>query len=297
MLKVFGGRLFLSLNAKNKLVSALEWDLDILPKPHTFTSLPLQSSIFNFNKSKRYKFYAAFITSIVVAGLAFLGKYIILHCSGMDIFDILTNTWSSLGYFCTLGGLRFLIKVWVENNLVLTMNEVGSGIGSDSITLKMNTGGSGNGSYPANGSSSSAGSSAGNGSSSSAGSNAGNLLVPRNESALSSTFYDDHYCELLITNRETNNLFCTLLGRLPVNEARAHYINYTSTADTLLRNNSANRMSHLDRLNLMYQIDQWKIRYLKTHLTNNMNANELRHADLLEEQVNHAWIDFKAGRK
>ena len=62
------------------------------------------------------------------------------------------------------------------------MNEVGSGTGPYSITLKMNTGGSGNGSYPANGSSSSAGSSAGNGSSSSAGSNAGNLLAPRNES-------------------------------------------------------------------------------------------------------------------
>src|SRR3954468_20736983 len=92
ILIIFRGRGFLSLNAKNKLVTALELDLDNLPKPHSFTSLPLQSSIFNFNKSKRYKFYAAFITSIIVAGIAFLGKYIILHYSGMDIFDILANT-------------------------------------------------------------------------------------------------------------------------------------------------------------------------------------------------------------
>ncbi|RYE04738.1 MAG: hypothetical protein EOP33_08690 [Rickettsiaceae bacterium] len=58
-----------------------------LPKPHAFSSMPLQSAIFTINKT----FIIGFVSSIITAAMGYGIRLTIWKYSGYDIFTHLDN--------------------------------------------------------------------------------------------------------------------------------------------------------------------------------------------------------------
>jgi hypothetical protein len=83
--------------------------------PHGFTSLPLHSGMFSINRT----FVIGLISSIVTAGIGFLVRWMILYYLEYDIFGNLCNLSISLTYFCSLGGIRFVINEYLKENLFM----------------------------------------------------------------------------------------------------------------------------------------------------------------------------------
>ena len=92
------------------------------PKPHTFTSLPLHSGIFRINR----RFVIGLVSSIITAVIGYLIKIVILYTLEYDILANLDNWSASLGYFCSLGGIRFVISEYLNQKTFL-LSTGGSG--------------------------------------------------------------------------------------------------------------------------------------------------------------------------
>jgi hypothetical protein len=90
-------------------------NLHCLVKPHAFCSMPLQSSIFTINRN----FIIGLVSSIITAAIGYVVRLIILNSLEYDVFTNLDNLIASLSYFCSLGGIRFVIKECLKENTFL----------------------------------------------------------------------------------------------------------------------------------------------------------------------------------
>ena len=73
-------------------------------------SQSLQSAIFTINKT----FIVGLISSFITAIIGYAIRLLFFHYLEFDIFTNLDN-WKSLAYFCSLGGIRFVINEWFKN--------------------------------------------------------------------------------------------------------------------------------------------------------------------------------------
>jgi hypothetical protein len=99
------------------LVALSIWQpkLAYLPKPHPFSSMTLQSGIFTFNR----KLIIGFVSSIITAAIGYGIRLILLRYLNYDIFTNLDNWSVSLSYFCSLGGIRFVITEFLKDNTLM----------------------------------------------------------------------------------------------------------------------------------------------------------------------------------
>ena len=115
------------LNSIVKMVndSCVIWQskLRYLPKPHAFSSMPLQSGIFTMNRN----FLIGLISSIITAAIGYGLRFIVLNYLEYDVFFNLDNWIPSLTYFCSLGSIRFLISEYLKQNTTLMCYGGGSG--------------------------------------------------------------------------------------------------------------------------------------------------------------------------
>jgi len=86
-----------------------------LPKLPVFSSMPLQSGIFSINK----KFIIGLVSSIITAAMGYGIRFILLNYLEYDVFTNLDNWIVSLSYFCSLGGIRFVINEYLKENIFL----------------------------------------------------------------------------------------------------------------------------------------------------------------------------------
>jgi len=86
-----------------------------LPKPHAFSSMPLQSGIFTINR----KMIIGLVSSIITAAMGYGIRLILLNYLEYDVFTNLDNWIASLSYFCSLGGIRFVINECLKENTFL----------------------------------------------------------------------------------------------------------------------------------------------------------------------------------
>lgn len=109
------------------------------PKPHyfpvapRFTSIPLQSGIFTMNR----KMIIGLLSSIITAAMGYGIRLILLNYVEYDVFTNLDNWIASLSYFCSLGGIRFVINECLKEKTFL-MSYCGS-----PMAVSNNTAGSG----------------------------------------------------------------------------------------------------------------------------------------------------------
>lgn len=105
--------------------------VDILTQPYAFINKALQSGIFT-----KKAFILGFISSILTAGIAFFIRWLFLNYWDMDLLSL--HDWiSSLTYFSFLGGIRFVIREYLNQKLYLPMDggngsQPNSGAGSSS---------------------------------------------------------------------------------------------------------------------------------------------------------------------
>lgn len=78
--------------------------------PPIFSSIPLQSGIFTCNRKTLIGLFSSIITAAMGYGIRFL----LLSYLDYDVFANLDNLIASLGYFCSLGGIRFVIKEYLK---------------------------------------------------------------------------------------------------------------------------------------------------------------------------------------
>lgn len=86
-----------------------------LPKPHVFSSMPLQSGIFTINRN----IIIGLVSSIITAAMGYGIRLILLNYLEYDVFTNLDNWIASLSYFCSLGGIRFVINECLKENTFL----------------------------------------------------------------------------------------------------------------------------------------------------------------------------------
>ncbi|XPS81979.1 hypothetical protein M3J09_013903 (mitochondrion) [Ascochyta lentis] len=111
------------------LLSKPHW----LAKPYAFSSMPLQSGIFTINR----KMSIGLVSSIITAAIGYGIRLILLKYLEYDVFTNLDNWIASLSYFCSLGGIRFVISECLKENTFL-MSYCGG-----PMTVSNNTAGSG----------------------------------------------------------------------------------------------------------------------------------------------------------
>nr|YP_010371623.1 hypothetical protein M1U80_mgp33 [Exserohilum rostratum]UOU81277.1 hypothetical protein [Exserohilum rostratum] len=87
-----------------------------LAKPHAFSSMPLQSGIFTINRN----ILIGLVSSIITAALGYVVRLILLNFLEYDVLTNLDNLIPSLSYFCSLGGIRFVINEFLKENTFLT---------------------------------------------------------------------------------------------------------------------------------------------------------------------------------
>jgi hypothetical protein len=80
------------------------------------SSSPLQSAMFTINK----RLVIGLISSLITAAIGYGIRLILLNYLEYDVFTNLDNWIVSLSYFCSLGGIRFLIGEFVKENFFLT---------------------------------------------------------------------------------------------------------------------------------------------------------------------------------
>ena len=107
---------------KNKWVFGLKLALHNSPKPHTLTSSPLHSGIFIFNK----RFLIGLVSSIFTAVIAYFIRFFLLYSLDYDIWSNLDNVIPSLSYFCSIGGIRYVINEYLNQN-IFSFSTVGNG--------------------------------------------------------------------------------------------------------------------------------------------------------------------------
>lgn len=61
-------------------------------------------------------FIIGLISSIITAGMGYLVRHILLKYLDYDVFTNLDDWTLSLSYFCSLGGIRFVINEWIKEN-------------------------------------------------------------------------------------------------------------------------------------------------------------------------------------
>lgn len=86
-----------------------------LPKSHVFSSMPLQSGIFTINRN----FIIGLVSSIITAAMGYVIRLILLNYLEYDVFTNLDNLIASSSYFCSLGGIRFVINEYLKENTFL----------------------------------------------------------------------------------------------------------------------------------------------------------------------------------
>jgi NADH-ubiquinone oxidoreductase chain 4 len=84
-------------------------------KTHAFSSMPLQSGIFTIN----IKTIIGLISSIIAAAMGYGIRLILLNYLEYDVFTNLDNWIASLSYFCSLGGIRYVIHECLKENTFL----------------------------------------------------------------------------------------------------------------------------------------------------------------------------------
>jgi len=89
--------------------------LRYLPKPHAFSSMPMQSGIFTINRN----IIIGLVSSIITAAIGYGVRLILLNYLEYDVFTNLDNWIASLSYFCSLGGIRFVINECLKENTFL----------------------------------------------------------------------------------------------------------------------------------------------------------------------------------
>ena len=100
------------------VVQSVIWQLKspYLPKPHAFSSIPLQSGIVTINRN----ILIGLVSSIITAALRYGVRLILLNYLEYDVFSNLDNLIPSFSYFCSLGGIRFVINEFLKENTFLT---------------------------------------------------------------------------------------------------------------------------------------------------------------------------------
>jgi len=83
-----------------------------LPRPHVFSSMPLQSGIVTNNRN----IIIGLVSSIITAALGYGIRLILYNYIEYDVFTNLDNWIVSLSYFCSLGGIRFVINECLKEN-------------------------------------------------------------------------------------------------------------------------------------------------------------------------------------
>ena len=115
----------------------LQSKLYYLPKPPVFSSMPLQSGIFTINS----KFIIGLISSLITAAIGYGIRLILLNYLEYDVFTNLNNLFASLSYFCSLGGIRFVISEYLKENTLLMSycggpSPVGSNAAGSNLTMQ-----------------------------------------------------------------------------------------------------------------------------------------------------------------
>ena len=78
--------------------------------------MPLQSGIFTINRN----ILIGLVSSIITAALGYVVRLILLNFLEYDVLTNLDNLIPSLSYFCSLGGIRFVINEFLKENTFLT---------------------------------------------------------------------------------------------------------------------------------------------------------------------------------
>jgi hypothetical protein len=99
---------------KDKCAPVLGWSLSNPPKPHAFSSMPLQSDIFTFNR----KLIISFVSSIITGVIGYTIKIIVWSYLDYQLFNP-DNFIASLTYFGSLGGIRFVIYEYLKENTMM----------------------------------------------------------------------------------------------------------------------------------------------------------------------------------
>jgi len=86
-----------------------------LSKPPVFSSMTLQSGIFTINRN----IIIGLVSSIITAAIGYGIRLILLNYFNYDVFTNLNNLLASLSYFCSLGGIRFVISEFIKENTLL----------------------------------------------------------------------------------------------------------------------------------------------------------------------------------
>jgi len=92
-----------------------KFNLGNLPKPYQFSSMPLQSGIFTINRN----IIIGLVSSIITAAMGYGIRLILFNYLEYDVFTNLDNWIASLSYFCSLGGIRFVINECLKENTFL----------------------------------------------------------------------------------------------------------------------------------------------------------------------------------
>lgn len=117
----------------NGLSGARQTKSCYLPNPYGFSSMPLQSGIFTFNRNM----IIGFLSSLITAALGYGIRLLLLKYLEYDVFTNLDNWITSLSYFCSLGGIRFVINECLKENTFI-MSYCGG-----PMTVSNNTAGTG----------------------------------------------------------------------------------------------------------------------------------------------------------
>ena len=83
--------------------------------PHR-CSLCLESAIFSFNK----QFGIGLVSSFITAAIGYAVRLVVLNYLEYDILNNLANWQVCLSYFCSLGGIRFVINEWLKNTFLMS---------------------------------------------------------------------------------------------------------------------------------------------------------------------------------
>lgn len=83
--------------------------------PHRYT-LSLESAMFTFNK----QFFIGLFSSFLTAAIGYAVRLIVITYLEYDILYNLYNWQVCLSYFCTLGGIRFVINESLKNTFLMS---------------------------------------------------------------------------------------------------------------------------------------------------------------------------------
>ena len=86
------------------------------------TGLYLQSSMFTLNT----KFFLGLVSSMITAAIGYAIRWIVLVYFDYDMLINIDNWTVSMAYFCSLGGIRYVIREYLQENNFFMYNGSGS---------------------------------------------------------------------------------------------------------------------------------------------------------------------------